>query len=151
MLSAPTDKLYKFWAIVGLALFVFGVHTTIDAFDKRGSAYVLAADKMDPANRAASKYFEEANKLFEQARIYNQDPNKEGWEKFDKYRSEHWEELERLQTAAMLADDASQRDVRAAEHALLMSKIWLCLGICCITLGSVLTFIGFRNWVRREA
>ena len=151
MLSAPTDKLYKFWAIIGLGLFVFGVHTTIDAFDKRGSAYVLASDKMDPANRAANHYFEEMNKLFEQVQIYNQSPSKEIWETFDRYRSKHWGELDRLQAAAMLADDANQRDVRAAEHALLMSKIWLAVGITCIALGSALTFVGFRNWIRKEA
>ena len=151
MLSAPTDKLYKFWAIIGLCMFAFGVSTTINTFDKRGAAYVRAMDKFDPAQRAASTYFEEANKLFEQARIYNDKPSKESWERFDRYRSEHWDELERLQADARLADDANQRDIRAAEHALLMAKIWLAVGIICIALGSILSFIGFRNWVRKEA
>lgn len=150
MLSAPTDKLYKFWAILGLGMFVFGVGTTINAFDRRGSAYVLVMNKFDPAQRAAAAYFEEANRLFEVARIYNQNPNKESWERFDKYRSEHWDELERLQTAATLANDANQQEVRAAEHALLMSKIWLAVGIACIALGSIVSFMGFRNWIRKE-
>lgn len=150
MISAPTDKLYKFWAVLGLGVFVFGVHTTIDAFDKRGSAHVLAFDKMDSANRAAKKYFDEANELFEQARIYNQNIDNEAWEKFDSYRIEHWTELERLQAAAMLADDENQRDIRTAEHATLMARIWLAVGILCIASGSVLTVLGFRNWVRRE-
>ena len=151
MLSAPTDKLYKFWAILGLGMFVFGVHTTIDAFDKRGSAYVLAQDKLDTANRAANEYFEEMNKLFEQARIYNQDPNEQSYKVFDKYRSDHWSELDRLQAAAMQADDENQKDIRAAQHALLMSRIWLAVGIVCIALGSGFAFLGFRNWVRKEA
>lgn len=151
MLSAPTDKLYKFWAILGLGMLAFGIVTTVNAFDKRGIAYVLAMDKFDPAQRAAETYFGEMNELIEQVQIYNQNPNKESWENFDRYRNAHMDEIKRLQVAAMLADDANQRDVRAAEHAILMSKIWLAIGITCITVGSALSFMGFRNWIRKEA
>ena|SRR5690606_573136 len=150
MLSAPTDKRYKFWAVLGLALFGFGVKTIVTAYDDGKRAELAFLQTFEPAQRAYSRYAESVNGAMAKAREYNANPSAETWKELQRYLSSHEKEIDGYQREAEVTNDQNQADLRAAEHAKTMAWIWLIIGIAMVSLGSVASAIGFRNWVRRE-
>ena len=151
MLSPPTDKLYKFWAILGLALVGVGVPTALNAYDHGKQAELAFVRSFEPAQRAANRYFEEVNLLKAELRKYNNNPSKEAWDSFQKYQAAHEEALNKLQSTAETADDSNQSDLRTAEHARFMAWLWFGIGVALSCFGIACSFVGFRNWVKREA
>lgn len=151
MLSAPTDKRYKFWAVLGLALAGFGVKTIVTAYDENKRAELAFLKTFAPAQRAYSRYAQSVNGYLAKAREYSANPNADTLKAMQDYLAEHEQEIDTYQENAELADDQNQADLREAEHAKTVAWIWLWIGVAMVSLGSVASFFGFRNWVRREA
>jgi hypothetical protein len=144
MLTPPTDRLHKFFAIGGLALVVLGVTYPLSKFDEAQRSLIDTQDKLTRADNAYSRFAE-------LARV--QIARREATEKAPSGSSSSVmptdPELIARDKATEEALAQAQRQARLTGHLLLMRNIWVGIGASCVVIGLWLAFVGFRQWIRQ--
>jgi hypothetical protein len=123
VLSPPTDRLHKFLAIAGLALFVVGVTFPIDRYDQAVRQFI----------EAKAVFMDVSNKQLELSTLLSKG-------------SDSGAEHERLQREIAVGLNKARTAGELAEHANALKTIWFVLGSFCTFGGLALALVGFRMW-----
>jgi hypothetical protein len=161
MISPPTDRLHKFLAIAGTALFILGVTIPLDRYDQSVRQFIEAKAKsmeLGEAQLRFSKMLDEAQLRLskEIESLKNPQRNSSVVAPDHATKLANGVDLARLETETArfereIADLSvqAQKQLDLAEHAERIRAIWLVLGCICILGGMVLAALGFAMWWRQ--
>ena len=145
MLSPPTDRLHKFLAIAGIALFIVGITVPLDRWDQAVRQFIEAKAKaleVGQAQMRLSNWLDALKTRLDQAAGATADSVTQA-------------ELARLPAEAEkfereIADLSVQarKQLDLAEHAERARTVWMVLGTLCLLGGAGLATAGFAMWWR---
>ena len=156
MISPPTDRLHKFLAIAGTALFILGVTIPLDRYDQSVRQFIEAKAKfmeLSEAQLRLSKWLETQTRAVEEqvraAKAAQGDPQQQraAADAFDPARVEAEAARFEREIADLSIQARKQGDL--AEHADRVRALWLVLGCACILGGLALAAVGFAMWWRQ--
>jgi hypothetical protein len=152
MLSPPTDRLHKFLAIAGVALFVLGVTIPLDRYDQSVRQFIEAKSKVMELSRAQlrlSEWLDSLGSVQQGDRtVRRPDPNNPA-AGVDRSRLDTDPATLEREIAELSVQAQKQLDL--AEHAERIRAVWVVLGSFCIFGGIALAAFGFALWWRQPA
>jgi hypothetical protein len=151
MIQPPTDKLYKFMAVAGIALVIFGITYPIDRYH---DAELSRIDAIEKAQIYANSYEQYAAKVNEGIKLQNK-ILAEGLKgnEAEKIRKEIRSKIPDMDILNNEVQDAKanlDKNIALMEHYHFMRNLWFTLGTICIIGGCILCFVGFKEWIRRS-
>jgi hypothetical protein len=153
MISPPTDRLHKFLAIAGVALFTLGVTIPLDRYDQAVRQFIEAKSKVMELSQAQirlSQWLEAVNNRVQQSQADRRPPvsSKPGSANDMGRLAKDPLELERE-----IADLSIQarKQIDLAEHVDKIRRVWFGLGLFCIIGGLIRSTLGFAMWWRQPA
>lgn len=148
MLTPPTDRLHKFLAIAGVALFLIGVTYPIDKYHTAEIHRIVAFEKVQSFAFAYGRFAEKVNT---QRDIYNSAIEKglarEKFEPEAKRIREIEPDVKRLDSEVQNILVQSQKQVALMQHYYFIRNLWFFIGACCVLVGSFLAYLGFKQWL----
>ena len=150
MITPPTDRLHKFLALGGLALMLSAGAVAIDKYNESKLQVIeasAAVERMTYAQQDFCRIVEDSVQIDKEAKAAGfsswQAPGFR--ERFESKKPE----VERLRKQMHDAFADSRGPVMKAAHAEQMRNLWFALAGGALVLGAVLSFLGFRNWLRQ--
>lgn len=161
MISPPTDRLHKFLAIAGTALFILGVTIPLDRYDQSvrkfieakakavelGEAQLRFSKMLDAAQRGLDKEIADLKRLQQNGSAAAPDHAVKLTSGVDLAKLET--ETARLEREIADLSGQAQKQIALAEHAYQIRAIWFALGSLCILGGLALAVLGFAMWWRQ--
>lgn len=150
MLTPPSDRLYKFIAIGGLALVIACFTYSLQKYEEAEVARIEAATKFQRLYSSIELTFMNFAKVAPMheelmAKMKSGEPASIPDEYVRIMR-----EIDKL-TGEMAANRVeAERALSLAQHYIVMRNVWIVFGVLGALLGSALSFIGFRQWLRHE-
>ena len=152
MISPPTDRLHKFLAIAGTALFILGVTIPLDRYDQSVRQFIEAKGKFMELSKAQlrlSKWLDSLGNAQQNSPVGAPERATRLASGVDDAKLET--EFAKLEREIADLSVQAQKQLDLAEHANGIRAIWLVLGCLCIVGGGVLAALGFEIWWRRPA
>jgi hypothetical protein len=128
MLTPPTDRLHKFLAISGIALFIVGVTFSIDKYDQ-----------------AVRQFIEAKHKVMELSKLQQKLSNLLADGKPDAI------EAARISAEIESTSSVAEKALDIAHHATVIRSLWFTIGTFCVLVGLLLSVVGFRIWWSQPA
>lgn len=150
MISPPTDRLHKFLAIAGTALFILGVTIPLDRYDQSKRQCIEATAKSQEivqAQQRLSIWPDSLNNPQQNSSVVAPDHETKLASGVDHARLDI--EKARLEREKGDLSVQQQKQIALAQHAERLYAIWLVLGCICILGGMVLAALGFAMWWRQ--
>jgi len=148
MLSPPTDRLHKFLAIAGIALFIVGVTIPLDRYDQSVRQFIEAKSKAMELGRAQLRYSQMLDSEHKKATSLLAAPGSTAAVADRVQPDASFATIER--EIADLSGQA-QTQLELAEHAERIRAIWTWLGVTCVFGGAAMAALGFVIWCRQPA
>lgn len=153
MLSPPTDRLHKFLAIAGIALFILGVTIPMDRYDQSVRQFIEAKSKVMELSRAQqrlSEWLDAVGKAAQQRGSTDRPLDSSSLAGvFD--RSLLDSDPAKLEREIADLSVQAQKQLDLAAHAERIRVVWVALGAFCIFGGIALAAAGFAMWWRQPA
>lgn len=152
MLTVPTDTLYKFFAVGGLAMLIFGATYPVQRYEDAELKRVDAVEKYQRFHDAHGRFAREQNEwiaIWNDKIVKGNLPLDEQIKWLDEILS-HRPALKSLRREGEDALIEARKQVEIALHYQFMSRLWLVIGACCVVVGAIGSYWGFSKW-RRQA
>ena len=153
MISPPTDRLHKFLAIAGVALFILGVTVPLDRYDQAVRQFIEAKSKVMELSQAQirlSQWLEAVNNRVQQNQADRPPPVLRNADSLNDAGRLAKDPLDLEREIADLSVQA-RKQLDLAEHTEKIRTVWFVLGLFCIIGGLILATAGFAMWWRQPA
>ena len=158
MISPPTDRLHKFLSIGGISLILIGVMYPLGKYNEVELQRINTIEKMDETKYAHDRFAQsvkEEHALMD--RFYEGGPlgvgklksdiSKDDFRKAAKEFYAREPEVRKLEKEMYDALIQYKKNMELTKHYENMKKLWFSIGAISLFAGSILTFIGFRQWL----
>lgn len=149
-MNLPTDKLYKFISIAGVALVIYGVTLPWQHYDKAERQRIEFLEVAEKSLRLMEDHMSTMDK---QVRLLEKLSN---LEKDERDPDDHKKiidlDIEIENSRNMYNEQAiiARKNQRLYSHDSTMHNIWSWLSIISVIIGFVMAFIGFKIWHRND-
>jgi|MudIll2142460700_1097286.scaffolds.fasta_scaffold09585_2 hypothetical protein len=150
MISPPTDRLHKFLAIAGTALFFLGVTIPLDRYDQSVRQFIEAKGKVMELSQAQfrlSKWLDSLKNPPQNDSVTAPADISTPVSSVDRARIE--KDSAGLEREIADLSVQTQKQIDLAQHLERIKTTWFVLGFMCILGGIVIATIGFIIWWRQ--
>jgi hypothetical protein len=148
MLIPPTDRLHKFLAIAGLALFSLGVTVPLQKYQDAELQLIEARAKLRETQNAYNRYAAQVNAMIA---IYGEAAEKGGGPETTSAAREKILKLD--PDATKLGREVEDvliqvvKQIELASHLENIKTIWFAIGLLFLFGGTAIAFVGFKQWL----
>ncbi len=148
MIEPPTDRLHKFIAVGGIALFITGVTLPLERFNEAELQRIDAVEKLQEFGYAYSDFAVKVNEGIAAHNQWIKEPTPENAQRVADVVKANEAIVEKLERASRDALIRSKKHVDLAVHYQFIRNIWFAIGAFCVIAGVLLSYYGFRRWLR---
>jgi len=145
-MTPPTDKLYKFLAIGGIVLFVFGITVPLDHYNKYEIQRIQAIEKVNELLYAQSEFAREVNHQIEKFNEAKESGDIEALENVAREVLKLEPKIRQIEKNVQNKIVQSLKHSQLLSHYELMKNIWFATGIASVFAGILISVVGFKLW-----
>jgi len=146
MLAPPTDRLHKFLAIAGIALFIVGVTVPLDRYDQAVRQFIEAKAKTLEVGNVQLRLSEVLDAYHARSKQLDAASSPEKSAAVASERAQFGTDVVKLQREIADLSVQARKQFDLAEHAERARTLWLVLGAFCVIGGLAIATLGFVMW-----